>query len=327
MNKSVFTGKISVILLFLSLLLFGTCKKDNESSGPGYRVIVTNDYTNNKLVMSSLMEYQGEKIHFISSHHYSYYVADSTKTQYVYPDDHSIIGIYYEKTSGTWSQVKKEEYEIQDNLLTELISSIYRDGTWEANYKVNLQYEDHTLSEEIWTTYEDGVSEPFVKVTYKYTGKKVVSSMQYMDFGNNWELICKDSVTYNGDEIDYIIGYQYSQGSYSEDNKNKFLYENGLITKIEMYSYITGDWTFEGAMTYTYDPYKNLASVLKPYGSETRKTEYVYEKATGNYGQIFMPGGGLMANKLIPRPSRSSRNLKFEIWNPEPGICKPENCQ
>jgi hypothetical protein len=131
----------------------------------------------------------------------------------------------------------------------------------------------------------------------------VVSSMQYMDFENSWELTCKDSVTYNGDEIDYVLGYQYSDGLFSEDYKNKFLYENGLIARIEMYSYATGDWAFEGAMAYTYDPFGNLASVSKPYGSQIRRTEYIYEKAKGNYGQIFLPGGGMMANKLIPKPS------------------------
>jgi hypothetical protein len=315
MNKSVFTGKISVILLFLSLFLFDTCKKDNEPSGPGYRVIVSNDYRNNEFVMSSHVDYQGEKTYLISSQHYSYYVADSTKTQYEYPDDNSIIGIYYEKAAGIWCQVKKEEYEIQENLLTELISSIYSEGSWQPYYKVNLQYEDGQLSEEIWTTYENGISAPFVKVTYKYAGKKVVSSMQYMDSENSWELTCKDSVTYRGDEIDYVIGYQYSAGLYSEDYKNKFLYENGLITRIEMYSYVNGYWTFEGAMTYTYDAFGNLASVSKPYGNEIRKTEFIYEEGKGNYGQLILQGGGLMANKLIPRPSKSSTPVMCECYN------------
>ena len=88
-----------------------------------------------------------------------------------------------------------------------------------------------------------------------------------------------------------------------------------------MYSYVTGDWTFEGAMTYTYDPFGNLASVSKPYGSEIRKTEFIYEKGKGNYGQVILPGGGLMANKLIPKPSISLSNLEPGIREPGFGIC------
>jgi hypothetical protein len=298
MKATIFSNRISVLILMVCLLGFGTCKKDKDSE-TNYRVIASNDYYNNVLTANNLMVYQGEKISLIQGYDLSS-KGDSTKTEFDYPDASTIVATGYYQVGNEWNLESKNEYKHAGNNITQTIIYVYDEFGMTPYIKVDFQYQNDKLAEEIYSLYDAGTWYPFTKVSYTYDGNKAIQSQVTMDWGDGWEIAYKEVATYNGAELVNIIEYDYSEGVYTESYKYEFLYVNGQIKQIDFF-YFEENWISDGSNNYTYDDFGNLASMGE---SGDYKTEYTYEQAKGNLDQILFASGGI-SGLAYPIPVKS----------------------
>lgn len=309
MKTRIFFNRIPVVIILACLMVFATCKKDDDSE-TSYRVITAIDYSNYVLDGSTQLAYQGERLTLMSGY-YNEARGDSTKTQYEYPDDNSIIGVDFEKAGGEWDKVGKTEYSFQDNELSQRIYYEFIDGTFIPSFKITVQYTNGNLTEELWSSYDEGTWVDEYKNTYTYDGDKVVQGLYSAKWTGSWEDYYKDVVTYNGDEIDFVLEYDYSDGSFVESYKYVFIYENKRIKQVNMFYKGGGVWTNDGASVFTYDANGNLESMSDSNAGNSYKTEFIYEKGKGNIDQIIYTGGAL-TNMVYPMPTKATSRASRE---------------
>lgn len=315
MKTSLFSNKISVLTLLACLLILNTCKKDEDTSSPKYRVIASTDFSDNVQSMSNQMIYQNDKLTEVLGYTYDI-KEDSIKTLVVYPDNNSIVATGYSKVGGAWLPDSKVEYEFQSDLLTQIIFYSSFEKSLEPFLKYSFQYQSSKITEERVSLFDSLDWFDLQKVTYSYEGNNFKQAIHSANWTGSWAIAYKEVVTYTGNEIDSILQSDYYDnggGGYVDSYKYKYHYTNGLIARIDMFAYDgSSSWLPDGSWNFTYDANGNLISMSNQNSSGTEKTDYIYEEGKGNLGQIYFMSGGI-ADQVMPMPTKSSRGFLKDI--------------
>jgi hypothetical protein len=312
-KRYLFYGMLTICLVS-SLLLFNTCKDDEDSSDTtSYRVVQWNYLTDNVIDGKAFFKYEGEKITRITTSDYEY--GDSAKTEVAYPENNSAVMIDYNYIGNVWEESFKQEMQFQDELLTQNIYYEYIGGIWEPSNKFSYQYQGSHLTESISYQYDKENWTPFMKTTNEYDGSNLILLLSYIYDGGGWVLYGKQEISYNGDNLDEAIVYSNYEGTLTEAYKYKYNYSGNLLMSIDSYSYDNGTWISDGVyMSFTYDSHGNVESWSDP-NDGFMNIQFLYEEGKGNINQLYFQGGFLFGT-MIPYPTKSSHHRLDQNGNP-----------
>jgi hypothetical protein len=312
-----FLTRASLVFVLLAVLLLATCKKDDDDPAKdNYRVTKSEWYYNQQLQDSSLYEYQGDNLTMERGY---YSGVEYYRTAVDYPDANSAVILYSYYSGGEWYEEDKETLKLENGHVTEFIDYEYDGATWNPSYKEVYTYTNNKVVEFTDFDYSSGNWVPEYKTVFEYDGNKPMQTISYYydEYGGTgWNITFKEVMTYNGDKFNYLIGYDYYGGTYTEEYKIVFQYTDNLLTGFTEYYYESGTWTQDGAITYTYDSHSNLSSQSTQYGGESYKTQYYYTKGTGNYAQIMNYYGYGFYSDILPHPTKAAPGNKTHSSRP-----------
>jgi YD repeat-containing protein len=283
MIRGILIHREPVILLLVLLISLVRCNKNNLDPDTEFRIIQVKSYYNDILSEVADVRYSGERVILVEKEipPISGWPAMYSKTEVNYPHDDSIvIRNYYLSSYGFWDY---ESMVINEFLEGKIIRQSMAIGGLEKIRTVyEYQYSDNHLSETIVYVYDN----PDQKITFQYNGSDLVRRLRY-NYDDDWVLSGRDSLFYNGDDIDSLISYAIIDGISYNDYKYVYLVEDGLVTVMDHYDNDSASWRLTERYEYTYDSYRKLTSKLYINGGTVYKTEYYYEVGRGNYWQIF----------------------------------------
>jgi hypothetical protein len=294
------------VMFFSSLLCFISCNK-NDDDPSNYRVVEVRNYVDNNILYTLMYQYQDEKLY--SSVGFDLGVTgDSTKSQFEYPDNNSMIEWGYSKTGTEWLHSVRKEYVTDDQFVTQARLYIYSTDTLGTPYRnIDYVYDGEKLLEETWFSYSSQNYFPNFRMVYHYDGKKFTGSVHYTADHSEWVEDGKEDVYYNGSEIDSIVQNYYDLIAYFKTFKYEYEYSGGRISRVNWYQFInsTETWEPNGYQEFTYNGDGNLKTSSMEVNGLVYKSEYIYEKGKGNYEQTVYHMSGI-SDKVLPVPTKSS---------------------
>ncbi|NOR45518.1 MAG: hypothetical protein GQ534_08020 [Candidatus Delongbacteria bacterium] len=221
----------------------------------------------------------------------------------------------------------KIEYTYENSLLTSFI--IYEDnaGVWEKTSEKTWAYTSGQLTEYI-NAYSDGYSN---KSTYSYENDKLSEMIEYDWNVVGWELYNKSVYSYEDGKLKEVVDYQYYNSEWRIKNKTISLYTNEHLS-----SEITSLWDdYEQVLKnywktgFEYDENWNIVAYIY-YDWDggmneyvlSFKTEFIYEKAHGNYRDIlkvmnpdiFYTGLMMFPDEVMPSKGLDKDTRFFEFF-------------
>ena len=284
MNTSLLKQVLLFSLLMIILFSYISCNKDNDPD-TGYRISRMIYYARNIPEIRSDFYYEDGIITSIVDEYLNLEEDNYSKTEVVYPNPDSIVKTRYYLDFGLWQIEQKETIEILHGMA--LRAGYYRlgnSGNWLEAHKYEFQYNDSNLTEIIHYMYGN----PLSKTNYELDGSDLVQSLIY-SYTEDWILSRQDTVYYNGDGIDSVISYQFTETGKKNDFKYVYYFEQGLLTRIDTYDADSLSWRFQEKATFTYDSHMNITSKTREISGQPYKFEYIYEKGVGNYRQLTAP--------------------------------------
>ncbi len=280
----------------------------NNDTIPEFKVLF--EYQNNKIAMMREYTYNTQSSQFIESYRY----------EVEYPDANSIVvtDSYLVTDTKAWEPRYKYEAVFSGGKITESIEYDYYSGNWVPYNKFNCTYANQNMSQVINYNYSNGNWVNDYKTENTFSGSKLTQSISY-DYDAAWVQSWKDVVTYNGNIIDNITGYDFNGSTYDQEDKYVYEYTSNLISKITESYYYSGNWNVSTTSLYTYDSNKNLATEVRT-NSYSTKVEYSYETGSGNWSQIrdVWDGDSYMMNHLFPNPTKGKKPGQNTRYLPKP---------
>ena len=301
---------ITLIFLFSGVVLFVSCKKDDNLSVANSRIIESNYYSNDTLTSKDMYEYEGERM--ITKWYYKYedQMDTTRKSEIEYPSSQTSVMIYFEKEDGEWNETVKQELEFQNDLISQVITYYFTDGSWEPSTKSTWQYENGKVLEILHYILDEGNFRALSKINYEYNNGKIKRLSLYRNEVQGWQLKWKEEYENDGGKVKRIIGYDYYEGTFHEGVKYEFSYTGNVMMSMEQFLYKDGIWSPKGeTRIYIF----NDSGILNSYSfvdqNSNYKVEYFYEEGRGNYKQLFdYPIG--QTYDILPRPTKSIDILK-----------------
>ncbi len=285
MRSNKILAKASLLFLLLPVLLLLTCNKDDgDNSGDGYRIIKSIYYYDE--IQSDSMSYDYEDNKMTAIRGYNNDGEESSRVSIDYPDTDSIVMVFSYYMDTSMVVAAKKVLKLDGSDVTEVIYYESDDILWKPSSKLTFSYEKDNMVEFIEYDDQSGDWMPNVKTVYEYEGTKHSQTTMY-EYANGWQIWEKLVFTYIGNNVDYVLGYVYNDGSVIETYKTGFSYEGDLMKACTDYWNDNGSWIATGSILYTYDSYNNLESFAFPIDELTYKVEYEYEKGSGNYMQLL----------------------------------------
>ena len=287
------------IVVFLLLTVSACKKKDDGTLTFDHRIISSSSYFNNVLEDKTTFEYSGNKISKATSSEYSNGISSGSEVyNFTYPSATTIHGTS-SSTSGNQTTTGTVDITLSNNRVTE---SIMVSGS-EKN-KTTFTYNSDGTVNKISSYYFTTTWVLSSDMTFTYTSGKL-TQLSTIGYSGTTTSESKYVYSYTGDELkDEIRSYKQTGGTWVESNKSVYTYTAGKISKIAEYYKSGTTWMASSSQDFTYDSDGNLIKE----SSTTDRTEYTYEKGSGNY-LIFVNAFG-DNNYLYPTPHKKSHALK-----------------
>lgn len=297
----------SLLFLLLPVLLLITCKKDDNNSGNGYRIIKSINSLEGIELNSSLYEYQGEKMSMMRGYDNG---EELSRSEITYLDQNTISMMASHYYDSTWHESYKMVYKLSGNQVTEIDEYGTDHGTLELSGKETFIYDNGNLVGFVRYSFDSGNWVPVELTDYFYHGKQFYQSVSYgYSYAEVWLQREKIVIDYQGNQVDTIHYFDYEDGSFIEESKLVFTYEGDLIMEYNAYSYHYGSWIDDGSVQYTYDSYNNLVSMYTTDADEIDKIECHYERGNGNYTQ-FTDYFYYQYGNIFPHPTKHTPYIK-----------------
>ncbi|WP_299335740.1 hypothetical protein [uncultured Psychroserpens sp.] len=236
------------------------------------------------------------------------------KSVYNYIDNRLMEIIELDKENGSWIDDRKTEFEYNGDWVSS--SRYYKDGDeWVSQGMQSsdqIKIVDGKIVEIKYTSINYTSS-----TVYTYSGDKIIKVESF----TNGELNSKYVCTYDGDNLDEIIEYDYNGGIEEFDYKYEFSYTNGNLTELlsyyfnegvwknsdkDVYSYsgnkvtqiddydynsFTETWELDDSVYYSYNNLGLLESISESGEGWSWEEMYTYEDGIGNYKLLQGEGG------------------------------------
>lgn len=284
MKTSEIRLKAFLLFLLLPVLLLVTCKKDNTKPSSDYRIIKSIYYYDQVQFDTMSYDYKDNKMSAI--HGYNNDGEETSRVSIDYLETNSIVMVFSYYMDTSMVVTSKKVLKLNGSHVIEVIYYQADDILWKPSSKLTYSYENDNLVEFIEYDDESGDWKPNDKTVYEYDGTKHLQTIRYK-YANGWQVWDKLVFTYIGDNVDYVLGYVYTDGSVIETYKTGFSYEGDLMKECTYYFDDNGSWIATGSTLYTYDSHNNLESYSFPIDGLTYKVEYEYEQGSGNYMQLL----------------------------------------
>jgi len=276
--------KASILLLLLPVILLVTCTEDDDKLSNDYRIINSIYYYDQVQFDSMLYEYEDNRMSAILG--YNNNGEESSRVSIEYSDNDSIMMVFSYYMDTSMVVTSKKVLKLDGSHVIEVIYYEADDVLWKPSSKLTYSYENDNLVEFIEYDDQSGDWMPNDKTVYEYDGPKHLQTTRYK-YADGWQIWEKLVFTYIGNNVDYVLGYVYDDGSVIETYKTGFTYEGDLMKAYTDYWNDNGSWIATGSCLYTYDSYNNLESYSFPIDGLTYKVEYEYEQGSGNYFQLL----------------------------------------
>lgn len=290
-TKQFITGMLSILTMFCFTLTFTGCNGDDDgddSTTVAYRV---SEVVSTEISGSNLYE---------------------DKTLYNYVDERLTEAINLDKENGIWEEDRKTEFEYEGDWVT---SSRYdKEGDdWvyqSMQGSEEMKIVNGKVMEIKYTSFNYSSREVFT-----YSGDKIIKVERFF----NGELSEKYVITYNGENLDEIIEYDYNEGIEEFDYKYEFSYANGTLSEvlrfyfdngvwenygkdvylysgnkviqIDDYDYNNDSWELDDSEYFTYNSQGLLETISESGEGWTWEEIYTYEEGIGNYRLLYGDGG------------------------------------
>jgi hypothetical protein len=290
-TKQLITGVFSILAMSCFTLTFTGCSNDDDGERQttvAYRVAE---------ILST--ETSGSNLY-------------EDKTLYTYIDERLTEVINLDKENGTWEDDRKTEFEYNGDWVS---STRYdKEGNDWVYQDMQSSQEMKIVNGKVMEIRESSFNYSYREV-FTYSGDKIIN----VDRFYNGELHYKLVITYNGDNLDEIIEYDYDNGTEELDYKYEFSYTNGnltevlgfyygegvwnnsdrdvytysgnKVTKIDDYDYYNDSWELDDSEYYTYNSMGLLESISESGQGWTWEEIYTYEDGIGNYKLLYGDGG------------------------------------
>jgi hypothetical protein len=309
-SNSILT-KASLLFSLLIVVLLVTCKKDNTNLSSDYRIIKEIYYYDQVQFDSVSYNYEDNKMSAILG-----YNNDGEETSMVsidYPGNDSIIMVFSYYMDTSMVVTSKKVIKLDGSHVTEVIYYEADDILWKPSSKLTFSYENDKMVEFVEYDYQSGDWMTNDKTVYEYNGTKHSQSTSYK-YANGWQTDENMVFTYIGNNVDYVLGYVYNDGTVIETYKIGFSYEGDLMKLSTYYWNDNGSWIAGVSSLYTYDAYKNLESYSFPIDELTYKVEYEYEKGSGNYMQLLDYYEYDFFLGIEPHPTKAAKRDSIPIF-------------
>lgn len=274
-------NRLAFSLLLILLISLVMCNKDEYNPDKDFRIIQTKSYTDDLLYEIADYHYSEDKIVLIERkippmHGWPEMY---NKTEVSYPHGDSVVTRKYLEYNGLWEYFSMVINEIQED---KIIRQSFAEGGLEKIRNVyEYQYTGNQLSVTIMNIYDN----PYQKITYEYQGSDLVRRFNY-NYAEDWVLNGIDTVYYNGNEVDSLIGYSITDGIRSIGYKDIYSVEDGLFIMMDHFEADSNSWRHNGHYEYKYNSHKDLSSRSYEIGGTVYKTDYYYEAGKGNEWQV-----------------------------------------
>ncbi len=285
-TKQFITGVLSFLAIYCFTLTFTGCNSDDNDDGGNEQTTV--NYRVSEIISTYI---SGSNIY-------------EDKELYNYINERLTEVIDLEKEDGIWEEDRKTEFEYQGDWVYSKRYDKDGDNWIEQNYASSegLKIVNGKIVEieYISTNY-------IYRSIFTYNGSKLVKIESF----DNGELDSKYVLTYNGEDLQEVIDYDYDDGieemdrkyefSYSGGNisemlesnfddgvwvtsyKNVYLYSGNKVTRIDDYYYNNGSWELDNSEFFSYNTLGLLESISESGANWSEEEIYTYEEGVGNY--------------------------------------------
>lgn len=293
--KQLITGIFSILIMFCFALTFIGCNSDDDgdSDDPTTVTYRVTERIDTEISGSNIWE---------------------DKDTYSYLNNLLIEVIDHDKENGIWVEDRKTEF-------------VY-DGDWVTSTRYNKEGDDWVYQDMQSTNQIKIVNGKIVEVkntymnyvyreVFTYSGDKIIK----VEFFDDGELDEKYVCTYNGEQIDEIIEYEYDDGfeeidrkyefSYANGNLSevlrlyydngvwinsdldKYIYSGGKVIQIDDYDYnsFNDTWELDGSENFSYNSNGLLESISESGSGWTEEEIFTYEEGKGNYRLLYGDAG------------------------------------
>ena len=308
-TKQFITGILAIFTMFCFTLTFTGCNGDDDGDDPttvAYRVA---EKVSTEVSGSNLYE---------------------DKELYNYVNERLTEVIRLEKENNLWEEDRKTEFEYNGDWVSS--TRYYKNGDdWVYEEMQGLEEMKIVNGKVMEIKY---TSPGYVyREVFTYNGDKITK----VEWFYNGELEQKYVCTYNGENIDEIIEYNYYNGSEELDRKYEFSYTNGNLTEmlgfyyddgvwensykdvytysgnkviqIDDYDYYNDTWELDDTEYFSYNSQGLLESISESGEGWTWEEIYTYEEGLGNY-KLLQGEGGYYSVFNYPTAQRIDENTE-----------------
>ena len=292
-TKQFITGMLSILTMFCFTLTFTGCNSDddNDDDGPTTVAYRVTEIISTEISGSNLYE---------------------DKDLYNYVNERLTEVINLDKENGVWVEDRKTEYEYEGDWVT---SSRYdKDGDdWVSQHMQSINQMKIVNGKVMEIKY---TSPNYVyREVFTYSGDKLTKVESFDNGELNEKIVC----TYNGENLDEIIEYNYYNGieeldrkyelSYTNGNltevlrfyfdngvwensdKDVYLYSGNKVIQIDDYDYNNDSWQLDDSEYFSYNSLGLLESISESGEGWTWEEIYTYEEGVGNYRLLHGDAG------------------------------------
>ena len=287
------------VVIFLLLTVSACKKKDDGTLTFDNRIISSTSYYNNLLDYKTTFEYSNNKISKLTSSEYSNGISSGSEVDIITYPSATTIHATISSTHGTQTTTGTIDITLANNKVTESIMVM---GS-EKNKTTFTYNSDGTVNKTSSYNYTTTWVLSY-ETTYTYTSGKLMQ-VSTIGYSGTTTSEGKYVYSYTGNELnDEIRSYKQTGGTWVESNKSVYTYTAGKISKIAEYYKSGTAWTLSSSQDFTYDSDGNLIKE----SSGTSRTDYAYEKGSGNYLLLSNAFGD--NDYLYPTPHKKSQILK-----------------
>jgi hypothetical protein len=289
-------------ILFLSgfLILMAACDKDENSGKSVYRIKECLVYEDGLQEARLIYHYNGDEISTVN-----YFDQDSSseyaRHEFNYNGDSVGVDRYF-LFNDTLGLLSRESYiyESQHLVRRNLYGAI--NGVWFLDDKVEYVYSGDNLINESWQHYSSGTWYVDAEFEYDYeNGLLKTARLFTSELG--WNEMLYEVVEYQENKIKYITRFIAPEFDTATSFRYEYVYSSDKPTRVDYLDFDNG-YVPVGGVDFEYDSHNNLVSTTKTLNGKVSTEKYIYEKGSGNYGQLITPVHAIISEIDFPHPTK-----------------------
>ena len=161
----------------------------------------------------------------------------------------------------------------------------------------------------VWDEYDysGGSKDLTYQEKYSYSGQQIIRTDIFTKENGSLVQYAKFDLTYENDFLSSILVSLKEYASWRENSRVDLSYLNGELVTAGISFKENGTWFQTETQSFNYDEYGNLSGELNDnyFHSDVEKTEYSYEKKSGNISDFRPPFNWVMSGYWYPQVTRS----------------------